>query len=83
MRTVSDTEGRVWRVWHVVPQSAVLLQTQPQMSRGWLCFESDGDKRRLTDPPESWATMSENELLGLMRRAAEVKKAEVKVGQMG
>ena len=82
MRTVSDTEGRVWRVWHVVPQSAVLVQTQPRMSRGWLCFESDGDKRRLTEPPENWVTLSDDELLRLMSRAAEVKKPEVRVGQL-
>jgi len=83
MRMVNDTEGRVWRVWHVVPQSAALIQTSPQMSRGWLCFESDGDKRRLAEPPENWSRMSDHELLGLMSLAAEVKKAELKVGQMG
>lgn len=83
MRTVSDTEGRVWRVWHVVPQSAVLLQTQPRMSRGWLCFESDGDKRRLAEPPGNWAAMSDGELLALMGRAAEAKRVEARVPQMG
>ena len=80
MRTVTDTEGRNWRIWHVVPQSAVLLQTSPQMSKGWLCFESDGDKRRMTQPPENWATMTDAELMELLSRASEVKKTEKKVG---
>lgn len=80
MRTVTDTQGRNWRIWHVVPQSAVLLQTSPQMSQGWLCFESDGDKRRMTQPPEGWATMTDAELLELLDGASEVKKTEKKVG---
>ena len=63
-----------------MPQSAVLLQTSPQMSQGWLCFESDGDKRRMTQPPESWATMSDAELLELLDGASEVRKTEKKVG---
>jgi hypothetical protein len=67
----------------VVPQSAVLLQTSPQMSQGWLCFESDGDKWRLTGPPENWATLADAELLGLMSRAAAVKKTSPKVEQVG
>jgi hypothetical protein len=77
MRTVRDTQGRSWRIWHVMPQSAVLVQTSPEMGQGWLCFESDGDKRRLVQPPERWATMSDDELLKLMARAAEVRKAGV------
>ncbi len=80
MRTVTDTQGRNWRIWHVVPQSAVLIQTSPQMSQGWLCFESDGDKRRMAQPPENWATMTDAELLQLLAGASEVKKTEKKVG---
>ena len=77
MRMVRDDQGRVWRVWHVVPQSAVLIQSSPVMGRGWLCFESDGDKRRLTQPPENWATLPDADLLELMATASEAKKAGV------
>jgi hypothetical protein len=80
MRTVTDTQGRNWRIWHVVPQSAVLIQTSPQMSQGWLCFESDGDKRRMAQPPENWAALTDAELLELLSGASEVKKTEKKVG---
>ncbi|HEY0023135.1 MAG TPA: hypothetical protein VGB24_09495 [Longimicrobium sp.] len=76
MRTVRDAQGRNWRIWHVVPQSAVLIQTSPQMGQGWLCFESDGDKRRMAQPPEHWATMTDAELLELLSGASEVKKTE-------
>ncbi|HYH81365.1 MAG TPA: hypothetical protein VEX86_16290 [Longimicrobium sp.] len=78
MRTVTDKQGRSWRIWHVVPQSAVLIQSSPEMGRGWLCFESDGDKWRLVQPPENWATLPNAELMELIRGAAEVKKAELK-----
>jgi hypothetical protein len=26
----------------------------PQMAAGWLCFESEGEKRRLAPVPENW-----------------------------
>ncbi len=77
MRTVRDAQGRNWRIWHVMPQSEVLVRTSPDMGRGWLCFESDGDKRRLVQPPGDWATMTDDELLKLMKGAAGVKKAGV------
>lgn len=77
MRTVRDTQGRSWRIWHVMPQSAVLVQTSPEMGCGWLCFESDGNKRRLVQPPDHWAAMTDDQLLTLMRHAAEVKKVGV------
>ena len=75
MRTVTDELGRSWRIWHVMPQSAVLIQTSPEMARGWLCFESESEKRRLSQPPEQWATMADEDLLKLMSGAREVRKA--------
>jgi len=79
MRTVRDEKGRDWRIWHVQPQSAVLIQNSPEMGGGWLCFESDSGKRRLTRPPEHWATMTDQELLKLMEQASEARR----VGALG
>jgi hypothetical protein len=80
MRMVSDDQGRVWRIWHVVPQSAVLIQTSPEMGEGWLCFESDSGKRRLMKPPAEWATLGDQDLLKLMDGAVEARKV---VGMSG
>jgi hypothetical protein len=54
----------------VVPQSQVLRTAAPGMMGGWLCFESDGDKRRLVGPPERWEEMHEAELVEMLGRAA-------------
>jgi hypothetical protein len=77
MRTVRDTDGKSWRVWHVVPQSQVLKSASPSMAGGWLCFESEGDKRRLAGPPAQWEQMGDAELLEMLARASAVKKVGV------
>ena len=74
MRTITDREGRSWRVWHVRPQSEVLKSSAaPAMHGGWLCFESSGDKRRLVGPPDDWERLPERALVELLGRAAGVK----------
>ena len=73
MRTIRDGEGRSWRVWHVVPQSQVLRTAAPGMTGGWLCFESDGDKRRLVAPPAGWEQLHDTELVEMLGRATEVR----------
>lgn len=74
IRTFRDGEGRSWRVWHVMPQSEVLRASSPELARGWLCFENDGDKRRLVSPPERWMDSTEEELLALLQGATPVQK---------
>jgi hypothetical protein len=73
MRTIRDREGRSWRVWHVVPQSQVLRTAAPGMIGGWLCFESEGDKRRLVAPPVGWEQLHEVELVEMLARATPVR----------
>lgn len=73
MRMIKDAEGRSWRVWHVVPQSQVLTHASPELQRGWICFERDGEKRRLVSPPEEWEQLPDAELLTLLARAERVK----------
>ena len=34
----------------------------PQMASGWLCFESNGEKRRLTPVPVNWERADERAL---------------------
>lgn len=77
MRTFKDGEGRIWRVWHVVPQSDVLRSSSPELAGGWLCFEYDGDKRRLVNPPEAWQDGSDEDLQRLFDQAVAVKKVEI------
>jgi hypothetical protein len=41
-------------------------------SRGWLVFETKGEKRRLTPYPENWVDMSDAELGTLLTSASKV-----------
>jgi hypothetical protein len=43
------------------------------MTGGWLCFESDGDKRRLVGPPAGWEHLHDTELVEMLGRATEVR----------
>ena len=74
LRTFNDGAGKIWRVWHVVPQSDVLKAASPGMAAGWLCFEYDGDKRRLANPPETWKDCTDDQLLAMLDRALPVMK---------
>lgn len=57
----------------MVPQSEVLKSSLSGMHGGWLCFETDGDKRRLVDPPTGWDALPENALLQMLGQATRVK----------
>jgi len=41
---------------------------------GWLCFESEGEKRRLVPIPEGWAEMGPDRLSSLLQAAKRVVK---------
>ena len=41
---------------------------------GWLCFESDVEKRRLTPVPGGWRSLSDPELVQLLGQAQAVNR---------
>jgi hypothetical protein len=41
----------------------------PELSGGWLCFETKGEKRRLAPYPEHWEELPDLELEMLLSRA--------------
>lgn len=41
----------------------------PQMAAGWLCFESEGEKRRLAPVPENWERANERMLAAFCNSA--------------
>jgi len=46
----------------------------PGLENGWLCFENQADKRRLTPIPSGWDEAAETELEGLLERARSVRR---------
>ena len=68
LREYRDPSGVTWRVWLVRPG---LPATVPEgYETGWLCFESEAEKRRLCPVPPSWEARSDHEL-DVLRRAAD------------
>lgn len=41
----------------------------PNLEAGWLCFESNGEKRRLAPVPEGWESADNRTLVGLCNSA--------------
>jgi hypothetical protein len=77
MRNFTDTAGTEWMVFEVRRQEneehnwAYL----PRGFRaGWLCFESDAGKRRLSPVPDGWKSLDSSELERMLRRATAVVK---------
>ncbi|HEX6036775.1 hypothetical protein [Longimicrobium sp.] len=74
-RTLHAPDGSVWEIWDVLPG----LQVGPregrapllpdEMSAGWLCFESPGEKRRLYPIPDGWDRSPDAELWRLCQGA--------------
>src|ERR1700686_364982 len=50
------------------------IEVASEFSAGWLCFESDGDKRRLAPVPEGWNEAGPDRLLTWLQAAKRVVK---------
>jgi hypothetical protein len=50
-------------------RAAIRTSRPVRLTRGWLCFESGDDRRRLQPIPESWNTLPDSELVGLLDQA--------------
>src|SRR3954468_9080589 len=45
-------------------------QRPPRLTKGWLCFERDGERRRLQPIPDRWSNLSDAALEGLLESAS-------------
>ena len=83
LRGFTDSAGVEWRVWEVVPTRAAIethAQTQSRTSlsatpyaNGWLCFESETEKRRLAPIPDGWEIGTPVDIAELLRQAIPVE----------
>ena len=77
-RKVTDQQGIAWSVWEVLPKgkprrdSMIGTQLPPlpdELQRGWLTFQSDTERRRLSPAPEGWSELPDARLLSLLDEA--------------
>jgi hypothetical protein len=70
-RTFTDARGIWWDVFAVYPESRQWPHTplKGTFQQGWLCFDSGGEKRRLSPIPDDWRTVSDKALEQLLERA--------------
>jgi len=78
VRDFVDLKGVKWRVWPVTP-NAIQPKTAVEdylgdYGDGWLCFESNTERRRLAKYPTDWENLSDNGLVQLLKSAAVVPK---------
>ena len=45
-------------------------QRPPRLTKGWLCFEREGERRRLQPIPEKWSSLSDADLEQLLQTAS-------------
>jgi hypothetical protein len=77
MRTITDSTGTQWTVFEVKRQggsSDKWSYLPEEYGDGWLCFESDMSKRRLTPVPASWRSLADPELIRLLGEAQQVNR---------
>jgi hypothetical protein len=79
LRNFTSRDGASWNVWNVIPtlthhQRKVSLSSA--MTEGWLCFESEGVKRRIVPAPAGWEEWSDEEMESALARAQQVERRE-------
>jgi len=77
MRQIRDAAGVEWMVYEVNPsvRERRTIETLPEgYRRGWLCFESPHEKRRLTPLPADWEELTIEELSTLLGAAIMVRR---------
>jgi len=77
MRTITDAAGVEWTVFEVRRDGQTTDQWSylpEEFEDGWLCFESQFSKRRLTPVPADWESYDYERLVGMLHEAAPVRR---------
>jgi hypothetical protein len=82
-RAFRDDKGIYWEVWEVHPRGREdlippgmrrdLQLVSPELSVGWLAFESAGERRRHAPIPLGWAERTRQGLIELLENAKVVR----------
>ena len=77
MRILTDSTGIQWTVFEVKRQSDSperWTYLPEEFGDGWLCFESDVSKRRLTPVPPRWREFGDDQLVRMLEQAQPVNR---------
>jgi hypothetical protein len=78
MRTFDDSTGQEWTAYEVKKVDGGPADRwsylPDEFGNGWLCFESDYSKRRLTPIPTLWRSFSDSELTALLDQTSAVNR---------
>jgi hypothetical protein len=74
LREIRDAHGVLWTIYDVRPTGSrrSAASVQSRLVDGWLCFQSDAQKRRLAGIPADWHTLTDHALLVMMGTARPV-----------
>lgn len=75
-RAFHDRAGTSWEAFAVYPsaQTTSRARLPGPFRNGWLAFECDREKRRLSPIPDGWQSLAEPDLLALCERAEPVRR---------
>jgi len=83
-------DGRRWMVWSVLPgqHTSTALRSRNRLpgglEAGWLCFDTEGEKRRLVPVPDAWEAVEDDGLWALCGSACPVvRRAAAVAGPQG
>jgi hypothetical protein len=79
MRTITDAAGVEWTVFEVRRDGQTTDQWSylpEEFGDGWLCFESQFSKRRLTPVPANWQQSGPDDLVTMLHRATPVRRTQ-------
>jgi hypothetical protein len=69
-REFVDASGTEWRAWETRPRTGANVRRA--LAAGWLSFENEDERRRLTPVPRGWDGGSEDDLRVWLGRAKPV-----------
>lgn len=79
MRTIIDAAGIEWTVFEVRRDGQTTDQWSylpEEFEDGWLCFESQFSKRRLTPVPPDWQAFDHERLVRMLHQATPVRHTQ-------
>lgn len=80
MRTITDAAGVAWTVFEVRRDGQTTDQWSylpEEFEDGWLCFESQFSKRRLTPVPADWEDYDHERLVVMLHQATPVRRTQL------